>query len=113
MALCIVFKEAFAPYFADDDSSVAKAQQVVVVGGGYIGMEVSAADVAWNLDATPLLRLFTPSLARKYEELYHVNGVKLLKGTSVNGLVCGDDGKVVAVWHKEKVATLEHEDGIK
>ncbi|GKA71862.1 hypothetical protein Tco_0778078 [Tanacetum coccineum] len=35
--LCIIFKEAFAPYVADDDSSVAKAQQVVVVGGGYNG----------------------------------------------------------------------------
>nr|GEV55462.1 hypothetical protein [Tanacetum cinerariifolium] len=35
--LCIVFKEAFAPYVADDDSSMAKAQQVVVVGGGYNG----------------------------------------------------------------------------
>lgn len=29
-----------------------KAKKVVIVGGGYIGMEVAAAAVAWNLDTT-------------------------------------------------------------
>ena len=33
-------------------SSLEKAQNVVVVGGGYIGMKVAAAAVGWNLDAT-------------------------------------------------------------
>ena len=28
------------------------AKKVVVVGGGYIGMEVAAAAVGWNLDTT-------------------------------------------------------------
>lgn len=29
-----------------------KAKKVVVVGGGYIGMEVAAATSGWNLDIT-------------------------------------------------------------
>jgi pyruvate/2-oxoglutarate dehydrogenase complex dihydrolipoamide dehydrogenase (E3) component len=29
-----------------------KAKKVVVVGGGYIGMEIAAAAVAWKLDTT-------------------------------------------------------------
>ncbi|KAG5058608.1 hypothetical protein JHK86_013604 [Glycine max] len=109
-------------HVADADAlilSLEKAKKVVVVGGGYIGMEVAAAAVGWKLDATItenniadsniadsniansniadsnssndrprriifpeddlLQRLFTPSLARRYEELYQKNGVKVLK----------------------------------
>lgn len=29
-----------------------KARKVVVVGGGYIGMEVAAATIGWKLDTT-------------------------------------------------------------
>lgn len=29
-----------------------KSQKVVVVGGGYIGMEVAAAAIGWKLDTT-------------------------------------------------------------
>ena len=29
-----------------------KAKKIVVVGGGYIGMEIAAAAVAWKLDTT-------------------------------------------------------------
>lgn len=35
-----------------------KAKKVVVVGGGYIGMEVAAAAVGWNLDTTVSLVRF-------------------------------------------------------
>lgn len=33
-------------------NSQEKAKKVVVVGGGYIGMEIAAAAVAWKLDTT-------------------------------------------------------------
>eukprot|EP00249_Psilotum_nudum_P010166 c22376_g1_i1 orf=577-2049(-) len=92
---------------ADADSLIASLQRskkVVVIGGGYIGMEVSAAITSWGLDTTIVFpeahlmpRLFTPSIARKYEELYEENGVKFLKGVSVNKLASGDDGRVAAV----------------
>ncbi|XP_021757554.1 monodehydroascorbate reductase 5, mitochondrial-like [Chenopodium quinoa] len=84
--------------------SLKKAKKVVVVGGGYIGMEVAAAAVGWNLDTTVIFpedrllsRLFTPSLARKYEELYEQNGVKFVKGAMIINLEAGSDGSVAAV----------------
>ncbi|XP_016510992.1 monodehydroascorbate reductase 5, mitochondrial-like isoform X1 [Nicotiana tabacum] len=92
---------------ADADSlisSLGKAKKLVVVGGGYIGMEVAAAAVAWKLDTTIIFpeehllpRLFTPSLAQKYEQLYQDNGVKFVKGAKIKHLESGPDGRVVAV----------------
>lgn len=80
-------------------SSLEKAKKVVVVGGGYIGMEIAAAAVAWKLDTTIIFpedhllqRLFTPSLARRYEELYQKNGVKILKGASIKSLEASSNG---------------------
>ncbi|XP_061337811.1 monodehydroascorbate reductase, chloroplastic/mitochondrial [Gastrolobium bilobum] len=92
---------------ADADAlilSLEKAKKVVVVGGGYIGMEVAAAAVGWKLDTTIIFpedhllqRLFTPSLARRYEELYQNTGVKILKGASIKNLEAGSNGQVAAV----------------
>lgn len=92
---------------ADADSlisSLEKAKKVVIIGGGYIGMEVAAAAIGWNLDTTIIFpedhlmsRLFTPSLARKYEELYAESGVKFLKGARIDKLIAGSDGRVTAV----------------
>lgn len=89
---------------ADADSlvsSLEKAKKVVIIGGGYIGMEVAAAAVGWNLDTTIIFpedhlmsRLFTPSLAQRYEELYSETGVKFLKGARIDKLEAGSDGRV-------------------
>lgn len=85
-------------------SSWEKTKKLVVVGGGYIGMEVAAAAVAWKLDTTIIFpenhllqRLFTPSLAQRYEEFYKDNGVKFVKGTSIKHLEAGSDGHVCSV----------------
>lgn len=101
---------------ADADSlieSLKKAKKVVVVGGGYIGMEVAAAAVGWNLDTTIIFpedhllqRLFTPSLAKKYEELYEQSGVKFVKGAMIKNLEAGSDGRVAAV-KLENGSTIE------
>ncbi|KAF6157627.1 hypothetical protein GIB67_037200 [Kingdonia uniflora] len=58
---------------ADADSLIAsleRAKKVVIVGGGYIGMEIAAASVGWKLDTT---------------------------GTAIKNLEAGSDGRVAAV----------------
>eukprot|EP00268_Persea_americana_P015502 TRINITY_DN1717_c0_g3_i7.p1 TRINITY_DN1717_c0_g3~~TRINITY_DN1717_c0_g3_i7.p1 ORF type:complete len:266 (-),score=57.20 TRINITY_DN1717_c0_g3_i7:409-1206(-) len=67
-------------------------------------MEVAAATVGWKLDTTIIFpedhlmpRLFTPSLAKRYEGLYQENGVKFLKGARIDKLEAGSDGRVAAV----------------
>ncbi|KAL6979554.1 Monodehydroascorbate reductase, chloroplastic/mitochondrial [Sarracenia purpurea var. burkii] len=94
-------------------SSLEKAQKVVVVGGGYIGMEVAAATVGWKLDTTIIFpenhflkRLFTPFLAQKYEQLYQENGVQIMKGASIKNLEVGSDGRVGAI-KLESGSTIE------
>ncbi|GAU19398.1 hypothetical protein TSUD_76430 [Trifolium subterraneum] len=51
-----------------------------------------------------LQRLFTPSLARRYEELYQKNGVKILKGASIKNLEASSNGN-------GRVAAVKLEDG--
>lgn len=94
-------------------SSLQKAKKAVIIGGGYIGMEVAAAAAGWKLDTTVVLpedyvmaRLFTASLARKYEKLYEENGVKFVKGAFTKQLIAGNDGRVAAV-ELENGSTLD------
>ncbi|OAE28083.1 hypothetical protein AXG93_4577s1150 [Marchantia polymorpha subsp. ruderalis] len=92
---------------ADADQLVAalqSAKKVVVIGGGYIGLEVSAAVSAWKLDVTVVFpeqhvmpRLFTPTIAAHYEELYKKNNVKIIKEVSVVKLKSGANGEVDGV----------------
>ncbi|CAM6120762.1 unnamed protein product [Calypogeia fissa] len=92
---------------ADADSlidALKTAKKVVVIGGGYIGLEVAAALTAWEVDVTLVFpdkhvmpRLFTPTIAKLYEELLEKNEVKIFKGTSVSKLIPGDSGAVAKV----------------
>lgn len=92
---------------ADADALVKTFQnckKLVVIGGGYIGMEVAAAATAWKLDITMVFpephimpRLFTPSIAAKYEELFKSRGVNLIKGARVEKMVSKDGEKVSVV----------------
>lgn len=66
--------------------------KAVIVGGGYIGLEVGAAMRINNFDVTMvypdnwcLPRLFTPEIAAFYESYYYNKGVKIVKGTTVVG----------------------------
>lgn len=81
-----------------DGLKACAGKKVVVVGGGYIGMEVAAAANLMGCDVTMLFpepsvmpRLFSPEIAVHYEEAYKAKGIKLLN----DGRLCEaflDDG---------------------
>ncbi|XP_057534344.1 monodehydroascorbate reductase, seedling isozyme-like isoform X1 [Amaranthus tricolor] len=80
----------------------------VVVGGGYIGLELSAALRINNLDVTMVYpepwcmpRLFTADIAKFYEGYYANKGIKIIKGTVATGFSSNDKGEVKQVQLKD------------
>jgi NADPH-dependent 2,4-dienoyl-CoA reductase/sulfur reductase-like enzyme len=74
-------------------SAVEKAKHAVVIGGGFIGMEVAAVlaqkevSVAMVLsDDRILKRLFSPGTSNFFEAYYVARGVRLMKSTAVSEL---------------------------
>lgn len=92
----------------------AAGQRLVIVGGGYIGLEVAAAAVARGLNVTVLeafprvlARVTAPEMSGFYERVHREAGVDLRTGVEVTGFefseggdavagVCCGDGSVVA-----------------
>ena len=77
---------------------------VVVIGGGFIGLEVAATARKKNLavtvlEAAPRLlgRVLAPLLSDWYAELHRSHGVDLLLGAQVAALEVGSDGAVTGV----------------
>lgn len=73
--------------------------RVVVVGGGWIGLEVAAAARAAGCtvsvlvrDPLPLLRVLGPELASMFADLHRANGVDLRTRTEVSEIVAAGDG---------------------
>lgn len=74
--------------------------QAVVIGGGYIGMEVGSNLSKHGLEVTLVWpekhlmeRLFTPEVASFYEEYYKNKGIKLQPNALATSFE-GKDGKV-------------------
>lgn len=70
--------------------SAANAKRAVVIGGGFIGMEVASVLAQQNIAVTLVLheerigkRLFTPEMSRFFESYYAQRGVLFLKTTKV------------------------------
>ncbi|KAL8094855.1 hypothetical protein AgCh_036388 [Apium graveolens] len=85
-----------------------KNGKVVIVGGGYIGLELSAVMKLNNLDVTMVYpepwcmpRLFTANIASFYEEFYTNKGVQIIKGTVAVGFNSNDNGEVKEVKLKD------------
>ncbi|OIW17991.1 hypothetical protein TanjilG_31364 [Lupinus angustifolius] len=77
-----------------------KNEKVVVVGGGYIGLEISVVLKLNNFDVTTVYqepwcmpRLFTSHIATFYKGCYVNNGVNIIKGTLVVGFNANSDEK--------------------
>jgi NADPH-dependent 2,4-dienoyl-CoA reductase/sulfur reductase-like enzyme len=77
--------------------------EALVIGGGFIGMEVGAVLAQGGIGVTMVLtgdrigaRLFSPEMSQFLEAYYAERGVRLLKATSVSQLR-GEDGVTAAV----------------
>lgn len=97
----------------DADKLVAAIQskkdgKAVVVGGGYIGLELSAVLKLNNLEVTMVYpepwcmpRLFTSGIAAFYEGYYANKGIEIIKGTVAVGFDSDANGDVTAVKLKD------------
>ncbi|CAN6694437.1 unnamed protein product [Malus baccata var. baccata] len=85
-----------------------KNGKVVIIGGGYIGLEVGAAMRINKFDVTMVSRdpwcmprLFTKEIAAFYEGYYANKGVKIIKGIPAVSLDADTNGDVKAVKLKD------------
>lgn len=97
----------------DADKLVAAIQakkngKAVIVGGGYIGLELGAALKINDLEVTMVYpepwcmpRLFTAGIASFYENYYAYKGIKIVKGTVAVGFDSDSNGDVTAVKLKD------------
>ncbi|WCJ34346.1 Monodehydroascorbate reductase [Euphorbia peplus] len=81
-----------------------KNGKAVIVGGGYIGLELSAAMKINNIDVTMVYpepwcmpRLFTAGIAAFYESYYTNKGINIIKGTVASGFNANSNGEVKEV----------------
>eukprot|EP00257_Ricinus_communis_P028280 XP_025015694.1 monodehydroascorbate reductase [Ricinus communis] len=85
-----------------------KNGKAVIVGGGYIGLELSAALKINNMDVSMVYpepwcmpRLFTAGIAAFYEGYYANKGIKIIKGTVAVGFNADSNGEVKEVKLKD------------
>ncbi|WP_426592152.1 NAD(P)/FAD-dependent oxidoreductase [Cellulomonas sp. McL0617] len=83
-------------------AELAPGRRVVVVGGGWIGLEVAAAARAAGCEVTvlvrdplPLLSVLGPELAETFADLHRSNGVDLRVRAEVGAIVAAGDGTTV------------------
>lgn len=74
-------------------AKAADSKQAVVIGGGFIGMEVASVLAQKKVDTTLIVRedrvwkrVFTPAMSDFFERYYTARGVRLLKGESIASL---------------------------
>ena len=72
-------------------------RRLVIVGGGYVGLEVAAVAVRMGLQVTVLeaaprvlARVTAPQVSAFYEALHRDNGVQILTGVEVEGFAGGE-----------------------
>lgn len=80
-----------------------KGGKCVIVGGGYIGLEVAAVAAKHGIDVTVLemapmvmARVVDPIVSRFYERVHKEEGVKILTGAAVSGFE-GKNGQLTKV----------------
>jgi NADPH-dependent 2,4-dienoyl-CoA reductase/sulfur reductase-like enzyme len=88
----------------------AGAKAAVVLGGGFIGMEVASVLAQKGIATTMVLPedriwkgLFTPEMSRFFEHYYSARGVSFRKGATVVELQGDGSGKTVILASREKI----------
>ncbi|WP_109472898.1 NAD(P)/FAD-dependent oxidoreductase [Ornithinimicrobium cavernae] len=91
---------------ADSDAlkeAIGSHRRMVIVGGGWIGLEVAAAARAGGCEVTvlemaelPLLQVLGPRVAEYFAQLHRDQGVRLRTGVGVEEIT-GTDGRVTGV----------------
>jgi 3-phenylpropionate/trans-cinnamate dioxygenase ferredoxin reductase component len=79
-------------------------RRLVIIGGGYVGLEAAAVAVKRGLAVTVLegaprvlTRVTAPDLSKFYERIHRDAGVDIRTGVTVSGFTTGEDGGVGAV----------------
>jgi NADPH-dependent 2,4-dienoyl-CoA reductase/sulfur reductase-like enzyme len=85
------------------DALASKPKHVVVVGSGYVGLEIAEACVARGFDTTVIERAATPLsivepvLGELIADAMRRQGIKLMVNTGATGFALDADGRVAAV----------------
>jgi 3-phenylpropionate/trans-cinnamate dioxygenase ferredoxin reductase subunit len=84
--------------------SIRPQGHMVVIGGGFVGLEVAAVAVNMGMKVTVveagprlLARVMPPAMSAWFEALHSKQGVEIRLNASVEGFQGGDDGQVCAV----------------
>ena len=89
------------------DGLAEKPRKVVVVGSGYVGLEIAEACVARDFDTTVIdrsktpLSIIEPQLGEQVAAAMRKHGIRLLGDTAVTGFTLDDAGRVRAVTTKD------------
>jgi 3-phenylpropionate/trans-cinnamate dioxygenase ferredoxin reductase subunit len=88
-------------------------KRLVIVGGGYIGLEVAAVATKRGLHVTVLegaprvlARVTSPEMSAFYERVHGEQGVDIRTGVAVSGFIAGADGTRVAEVECGEAATV-------
>lgn len=80
--------------------TLVEGKKMVIVGGGYIGLEVASVAVTAGMDVTVieteeriLKRVTTPEMSEFYHKLHTDRGVKIVLNSGVNGFEAKNDSK--------------------
>jgi NADPH-dependent 2,4-dienoyl-CoA reductase/sulfur reductase-like enzyme len=90
------------------DGLAKKPNKVVVVGSGYVGLEIAEACVARGFDTTVIdrskapLSIIEPQLGEQVAASMRKHSIRLLSDTAVTGFTLDDTGRVSAVTTKDE-----------
>jgi NADPH-dependent 2,4-dienoyl-CoA reductase/sulfur reductase-like enzyme len=94
----------------DIRTKAATAKQATVIGGGFIGMEVSSVFAQKNIRTTMIVRedrvwsrAFTPQMSDFFERYYAARGVQIVKQANVVALEGKDTVSAVILDHGRKI----------